>query len=391
LAGGSLAVGDVLAAVPGPLPDREAIEVRIRGLQRHKESVHDVAPGQRVAVNVLGVSQSELGRGQALIRPHQWAPARTVDASLRVLSALDHEVGRRGAYQVYVGSSEHAVAIRILGGEALLPGEDGYVRLHFPVALPLLPGDRYVLRESGRSETIGGGEVLDLSPVRTAARAHPDRSVDRVIAERLWLTPDELERLTGERREPTLVGRWIVDPTALQDLKDRIRQLVENAGALGLEVALLSERERAVLSTMQEFISDGARARHVDNSSAHPLADHPYLAMLDRSPFAPPTPEESGVSKEELRELVRSGQVIEREGCYFSPRAMTAATRCVARLLAECPEGITASAVRSELGTTRKYVLPILSYLDASGITRRRGDLRIGGPRLLAELNPEGE
>ena len=31
--------------------------------------------------------------------------------------------------------------------------------------LPLLPGDRYVLRETGRDETVGGGEVLDVHPV----------------------------------------------------------------------------------------------------------------------------------------------------------------------------------------------------------------------------------
>jgi selenocysteine-specific elongation factor len=38
--------------------------------------------------------------------------------------------------------------------------------------------------------------------------------------------------------------------------------------------------------------------------------------------------------------------------------------------------------VRDALGTTRKFLLPLLTVLDASGVTRRRGDLRIGGPRL---------
>ncbi|HEY1762285.1 MAG TPA: selenocysteine-specific translation elongation factor [Acidimicrobiales bacterium] len=390
LAGGSLAVGDVLSAVPGPLPDRSPLEVRVRGLQSHKQALHEVTPGQRVAVNVTGVSHTQLGRGQALVHLDQWAPATTIDASLTVLAALGHDVGRQGAYQAYLGSSEHSVAIRILGGDALAPGEDGFIRMHFPVALALLPGDRYVLRESGRSETIGGGEVLDVSPVRSLARARPDRSVDRVISERLWLTPDELDRLTGERRVPTLLG-WIVHPAALHTSKERIRRAVEESGTLGLEIAQLSDRERAVLSTMDEITSDGTWARFGRTSSIHPLADHPYLAMLDRAPFAPPTPEESGVSKEELRELVRSGRVIEREGCYFSPTAVKTAARCVARLLAESPEGITASAVRNELRTTRKYALPILSYLDAAGITRRRGDLRIAGPRLGSDPTEEGE
>ncbi|MDQ1397526.1 MAG: Elongation factor SelB, winged helix, partial [Acidimicrobiaceae bacterium] len=32
--------------------------------------------------------------------------------------------------------------------------------------------------------------------------------------------------------------------------------------------------------------------------------------------------------------------------------------------------------------TSRKFILPLLSLLDATGVTRRRGDLRVAGPRL---------
>jgi selenocysteine-specific elongation factor len=37
---------------------------------------------------------------------------------------------------------------------------------------------------------------------------------------------------------------------------------------------------------------------------------------------------------------------------------------------------------RDHVGTTRKYALPLLAALDGTGITRRRGDLRIAGRRL---------
>src|SRR5205807_4744678 len=84
-----------------------------------------------------------------------------------------------------------------------------------------MPGDRFVLRESGRGETVGGGEVLDVDPVLPAARARPERSVERVVAERGWVDVDELERLTGERRAPD-VGRWAVDPAALAAAETRL-------------------------------------------------------------------------------------------------------------------------------------------------------------------------
>jgi selenocysteine-specific elongation factor len=87
-----------------------------------------------------------------------------VDASLDVLASLGHEVGRRGSYAAYLGSGEHRVTLRVLGAAALAPGERGCVRLRLPVHLPLVAGDRYVLREDGRWETVGGGAILDVAP-----------------------------------------------------------------------------------------------------------------------------------------------------------------------------------------------------------------------------------
>ncbi len=196
LAGGALTVDDELVTSPG------GRKVRVRGLQSLQRAQARVEPGSRVAVNLSGAARDELSRGDALVRPGQWRPTRTFDASLHTLAPLGHDVGRKGAYQLYVGSGEHPVALRVLAGaDGIGPGEDGLVRLRLPVAVPLLPGDRYVLRESGRDETVGGGEVLDVAPVLAARRARPTRSVDRVVAERGWVLADELERLTGERRQ----------------------------------------------------------------------------------------------------------------------------------------------------------------------------------------------
>jgi selenocysteine-specific elongation factor len=52
----------------------------------------------------------------------------------------------------------------------------------------------------------------------------------------------------------------------------------------------------------------------------------------------------------------------------------------VARAEAARPEGLTVSRFRELLETTRKYALPLLAHLDATGITRREGDVRrLGG------------
>ena len=371
LTGGRLHTDDELAVHPAGSP------VRVRSLQNHHAERDELPPGSRCAVNLVGVAHDEVVRGHVLVRSDQWHHTTVVDASLRVLDRLDHPVSRRGAHVVYLGSGEHPVRMRILGPDALDPGTEGAVRIHLPEPLPLLPGDRFVLRESGRAETVGGGEVLDVDPTERASRARPDRSVDRVVRERGWVPVDELERLTGERREPDL-DRWVVDPVVLHRTLEDLRNALADAGPRGLDLVGLGELARAAVVLLDDAEVEAGRL--VPAGVADPLADHPFVAALTASPFVPPSPD--GVDRGELRELVRRGDVVEVEGIFFASSAVDAAARLAARLLADHPEGFTVSTFREEAGNTRKHAMPLLARLDATGMTRRRGDLRIAGPRL---------
>ena len=371
LTGGRIRVGDELTA----LPQRRA--VRVRALQSLHAQRSKVGPGNRVALNLSGVSHDELTRGDVLVRADQWHVTQRVDGLLKVLYAIDHPVTRRGAHMAYLGSGEFPVRVRVLGPSEIQPGTQGPVRLHLPVGLPLLPGDRFILRESGRGETLGGGEILDVDPIVAAARAQPDRSLDRVIAERGRVDVDHLLRLTGEHRKAD-VGNWAVDPTVLKARHTELSEAIAAAGPLGLDIAKLDDFGRALLDTIEGVAVDHGHARAID--AVDTLTGHAYIDALEASPFAPPDPE--GIDRAELRELVRRGDLVEEGGVYFAASALDAAARVVADLLSRQPDGVTVAEVRDEWGTSRKYAIPLLSYLDKNGITRRRGDLRIGGPRL---------
>jgi selenocysteine-specific elongation factor len=351
--------------------------VRIRGLQTAGRSVDDIGPGHRVAVNLAGVDHHDLERGDALVAAEQWRPTDRFDASVHVLGALDHDLSRRGAFVAYIGSGEHAVRLRVLGTEALTPGTDGAVRLFLPRSLPLLPGDRFVLRESGRDETVGGGEVLDIDPVLRASRAAPDRTIERVVRERGWVTVEDVERLTGERVEPT-VGVWSTTDDELAAMRTALVDRVAAAGVLGVDLASFDDRERAVLATLDEVVVDASTVRTAD--VVDPFADHPYLDAVRSGGFAPPQPAE--LDRAELRELVRRGQVVARDGMYFHADTLDAAAALAAQLLAASPGGFTVAEFRDATGASRKFVLPLVAELDARGVTRRRDDVRIAGPRL---------
>ncbi|MGH9304604.1 MAG: selenocysteine-specific translation elongation factor, partial [Acidimicrobiales bacterium] len=223
LTGGRLQVGDRLVLEPG------GNKVRVRGLQSHGRAFSEASPGRRLAVSLAGISHHEVRRGQALVREGQWHPTRRLDAQLRVLTSLGRGVGRKGAFVGHFGSGEYPLRLSVLGGlSEIEPGESGFVRLRLPVALALMPGNRYILRESGRAETLGGGEVLDIAPVLPVSKARPSRSVERVIQERGFVEAGELERLTGERRAPDL-GELVADPGALSRARVALGEKVSRA------------------------------------------------------------------------------------------------------------------------------------------------------------------
>ncbi len=371
LVGGMLRNDQLVAIEPG------GHSARVRTIQTAGSTVEEIGAGNRVAVNLAGVDHNDLKRGDAVVEPDRWRLTSRFDASLRVLDSLDHDVSRRGAYVAYIGAGEHAVKLRVLGVDELAPGTTGSVRLFLPAPLPLLPGDRFVVRESGRDETVGGGEVLDIDPVLRASRAAPDRTVERLVRERGWLTVDEIEQLTGDVVDP-VIGEWVTTDELLAELSTSIVARVEEAGPAGLDLAAFDERERAVLPTLEGVVVSNGLVQPAD--AVDPYEDHPALADLLEGGFAPPSLD--GVDRNDLRELVRRGHVVQRDGIGFHRDAIDAAAFVAAELLAEHADGFTVAQFRDATGASRKYALPLVAELDARGVTRRRDDLRIGGPRL---------
>ena len=371
---GVFETGDTMVVGPGRRP------CRIRSIQNHGRSLDRIGPGHRIALNLSGVEHVDVSRGDVIVGENDWHHTDRFDASLSVLTSLGHSVSRRGAYRVHVGSADVPARLRVIGPEALEPGETGFVRIHLDRSLPLVPGDRFVVRDSGRGETVGGGEILDVAPVRPVSKARPDRSVRRVVAERGWIDHEELTRLTGETCVPTH-GRWVIDDDVLARERVELERAVDEAGASGLDLGRLDERRRAVLASLNDFIVDGDRVRRV--GVVDPLLSHPVIEELRAQGCSPEAP--TGVSAGELRRLERAGVLVERDGLWFHVEALENARHAARTLLDRDPSGFTLAQLRDALGITRKHAVPLATELDSRGITRRRDDVRVAGPRLDRE------
>jgi len=99
---------------------------------------------------------------------------------------------------------------------------------------------------------------------------------------------------------------------------------------------------------------------------------------VSRAPAQPPTVPQlvaRGIGRDAIDAAVRAGLVVRvAADLVFTSELIDRAREIVERA---GTTGITVSAFREALGTTRKYALPILEWFDQRGITRRSGDLRI--------------
>ena len=368
---GSLHVGDELVVV------RTQQTVRIREIQQHEKAITTLDGGNRCALNLVGISHEEISRGDALVNVKQWKPTAMFDASLRIVPSLKHRVTRRGSYSVYIGAGEFSAKIRLIGVRELNADEQGCVRIAIDSSLALKPGDRYILRESGRQETIGGGEVLDIHPILRVSRAKPDRSLERLIAEHGWITVSDFELLTAQRL-PAVVGEWLTTPELYDALrKDLALQLSKNPD--GIEVSRLKTHEQAVVATLPEVVIEMGRARI---KGANSISDHPYAGLFAHAGVTPP--DTKNLDRNIVRQLVHRGLLVDVDGTVFHITAIETARQNVIEILNQSPNGFTVSQFREHLGITRKHAVPLLEALDSRGITKRLDDLRVGGARLVS-------
>jgi selenocysteine-specific elongation factor len=427
LVGGALAVGDEVAILPGET------RARVRGVQRHGESVGDLGGGTRCAVNLQGVDVAQVPRGSVLAPPGALPRARAIDARLRWLPDAPPLDGPTRALML-VGTSEHAVRIAPIGS----PGEVGFVRIHVEHGtVPVLPGDRFVIRGFARTatggHTLGGGVVLDASPphrrlsdpvLRRQLEALAAGGAAEALAVRVeragldGVTRDDLARETGlapVRVDAELAalreagraeagdGVWLA-PGRMNDLARRILDALARFHAAeplrpGMPLAALrgalpdNAAAGAVDRALAALAGDGAIAIEGRTARLHEhaaelgdadraLADALRAGLRDAG-LAPPSlrewRERTGAAEARLRDLLawleRAGEIV-RAGELWFDAAAVADLRARVRAHLEREGELTTSDYKALIGTTRKHAVPLMERLDAEKLTVRRGEAR---------------
>jgi selenocysteine-specific elongation factor len=363
--------GGNLEAASSLIVARTGTAVRIREIQTHGSVVAVAQSGSRCAINLSGIDADELQRGDALVRENDWHMSNAFDARINVLPALQHALTHRGSFTLHVGTRSQSATVRILQTDSIDPGQSGLVRIRFDNSLPLVPGDRFLLRDTGIGATVGGGAILDVDPRGRVKDAAPDGSAEQILNNRGWLTVDEARQLTGQDIAP-IVGTWVASRETLHSTVAALEQQL--AASQTLDTSLLAAYERDVIATIDGVrINNGIAVR----GESDPLLSHPYVSLFLEAGVT--TPDADKLDRNIIRQLVQKKILFEHDNIAFHAETLSSLRPTLEQLWTQHPEGFTMANLRDSLSITRKHALPLGNCLDKMGLTKRQGDLRVAG------------
>jgi selenocysteine-specific elongation factor len=425
---GQLRVGDTVEMQPS---GRSAT---VRALQNHGRPVDHAVPGQRVAVNLRHVDRDELRRGDVLAAPGSITPTSRLDAELRLLPDAVRAIGNGGTLRFLTGTAEAMAKIRLLDRRELLPGDRAMVQFNLDRKIATRPSEPFLIRSASPPHTIGGGRILDVNAKRhrrfdagvtqrleTAATGDlaliAARRLEEAGCEGLRL--DALARELGIGRDGlsdsiARLGAIAIDPdlavasAAYDALLNEILTAIERfhneqpyrngIDAGSLVSALESHPAAEVLRHALRHLGERERIRSVNGAlclTGHDplarlgererqLADSIERTFLDGG-LEPPLPQavHGGDRAKQIlfRLLLETGRLV-RLRAYdrdservLHASVLEAAKRAIGQKYPS-PAAFAIKDVRDLLGSTRKYILPLMEHLDTTGATVRSGDLR---------------
>jgi selenocysteine-specific elongation factor len=410
---GSLAVGQEVEIVPSGLKSR------LRGLQTHRSQVTTAMPGSRVAANLTGVTTVQVQRGDILTKPGWLIPTTLISARLHILADARHSLKNNAERQVYILAAEATVQIRLLDAEELKPGESGWVQLWLDRPLPVVNGDRFVIRST--TETLGGGVVIDAQAHRLS-RFKPDiiaglnmkekgSPSDLVLAlldarrfleesevsSLVSLPPDEVTKTIDTLKQQGTIWHLgqslLISVSGWKNLSDETRKVIReyhtrfpikagipkvelaNRLKLGKNAPLVLEKLAADKIVVDEGMAVRLPEFTVRLTPGQQVKIDAFLKALAENPYSPPT--ELIPEPDLLALLVERHQAVKlNDNVAISKKAYD---EMLERVLAYLKDNgkITLAEVRDMFQTSRKYAQALLEYLDGEKITRRVGDERV--------------
>ena len=422
LLGGALAVGAALTVQPS------GAATVVRGLQARGAARERVAAGERVAVNLRGIALEDIARGDVICTGGQGATL-CMDVWLTVSDTAPRPVKHMQDLRVLWGTAHEVATLRLMGGGQIAPGGAGLGQLRFKRPVVGFAGQAAVLRQLSPAATLAGAVILD--PQATAVGAGDRRRLAVMQAAQqqdgtalaaalcaqgrgvaLWSDLVRLARCDATAALPTGVVRLSPEHIALADDLATVQTAV--VAALQRFHTDHPIKQGAALSMLQRVtplrgLVPFAQAELVRGGEV--VVRDGLVSLARHDPFAALAPQQlarlteieermraGGTSPPDVRQfdapddadlialMVAQGRLVSlanialKQQVVFHAATIGQAQRSLAASFPP-PTAFTTSAARTALGTTRKFIVPLLEHLDALGMTLRIGDTRQIAPQ----------
>ena len=285
---GSFKIGQEVEILP------QGLQTRIRTLQTHKRQIEQVQPGSRVAMNLANVPRSDLTRGNVVVLPGQVHSTLLFDARIDLLVDALRPLLHNTLVDLYIESQEIPAKVRLLDVEELSPGKSAWVQLRLNAPAVLARRDRFILRIPSPSITIGGGEVVDVTP-----RYHKRFQTQVLSAlERLSQgTPEELVLAALDRRNVRAISSTSKASTKVGGAKQ---------GLLGYELTDVAKQSNLAVDVTLQILETLLSAGRVKQVGTFWFAQHIWELVVEEAVRLVQEqhqqyPLRSGLSKEEWR------------------------------------------------------------------------------------------
>jgi selenocysteine-specific elongation factor len=434
LAGGRVRSGDALELLP-PAPGVDGT-VRVRSVQVHGQARDEALAGERTSLQLTGAPLESLRRGLQLGAPGAFAATTSLLARVALLPEAPPLATGFTPVRLHIHAGEALGRVRPLGGGEQAPGAGWLIEIRLESPVVAARGDRLVLRRPSPAVTLGGGEVLDpawrrhrgaslpvalaaldgdlaqalafwtleagergleaadagrrlgLPPERAAAGLDALAAASRLVAVpeapghgRRWIAPAAVERVIERARR---VLKDYFDRDRLADgmpKAEAVRRILRGRAAELAPIYLAWLAARKVLAVEGDRVVLPGRSAQLSGEESRLAAA--VMERFERAGLAPPSP---GDVRQELsakpqildgvmRHLVTRGRLVRLPGGLMIAAASLEALR--RELLATSWERFSVAQFKDRFGLTRKWAIPLLEHLDASGVTRRAGDDRL--------------
>lgn len=410
VASGTITTGERVTVLPG------GHSARVRGIQMHGAAATRALPGMRAALALADVTVEALQRGSVIVTSDAWSPGTRLLA--RVQLAGHGAMPRRCL--LYLGG---AVAVaRLVPGNEPVAADAAIVRIVLDRPVVARRGDRFVLRSTDPRDTIGGGEVLDPSPERGARAplAHvftdPAEWLSAMMATtrgagvcraalpvRLGVAPSDVEAIVSAVVPVEIGGRLVArawyealgvaavararawctaHPLApgipLAELRVEL-QRAEHASAEVVDAALHAAAARGEVVLRDGMVAPAERSALSPSHAALLARVVHRVCECGREPpsVAELTAELGPAVPEILMFAARQGNLVRVESVrYYGAEIIRDVVRELRRAMV-AGRLYSPSELRSIVGVSRKYLIPLLEHCDAVGVTERHSGGRI--------------